>query len=211
MKTICITLPEYPDETRRLMEHLATVGVEDPIFTHGINGPVFGLETAHTYEYDNPGTDFHIGSKQVGLFMSHYQAWNICAAMTDEFHFTILEADALFVEDWQPRLESCIDRAEKVMPGWDMMYIGSCHCKKPRKQLDRDLWTVKWPLCTHAYVLRPTGVQILLRTQRDVYGHIDCALMQRSLPQMKVLTVLPRIVDQVRWNDYSDAALYNGE
>lgn len=205
MKTFCITLPERPEEKERARKHFEERGMTVQ-FIDGINAEVFGLRTEHTYDFDNPGTDYHIGAKDVGLFLSHYAAWIACSTHDDDL-FLILEADALLVENWKERLDSCLERAKKL-GNFDIMYIGSCHClDKHKSQLDDDLWNVMYPLCTHAYVVTKRGIEILLRTQRDCYASIDCALMQRSLPHMEVLTVLPRIADQVKWNDTSDHAL----
>jgi GR25 family glycosyltransferase involved in LPS biosynthesis len=207
IKTIAITLSERPEERARLEQHLNERGVSNVHYMNGINAEVFGLKTEHTYEYDNPGTDYHIGAKDVGNVMSHYMAWTVAAALPHDL-FLIVEGDVILVEDWYARIIEALNDADDVMPDWDIMYVGSCHCLgKPKTRLKGDLWDVKYPLCTHAYLLTRKAVKYLIMSQRDVYAAIDCALMQRSLPYMKVLTVLPRIADQVKWNDTSDAAL----
>lgn len=207
IKTIAITLSERPEERARLEQHLNERGVSNVHYMNGINAEVFGLKTEHTYEYDNPGTDYHIGAKDVGNVMSHYMAWTVAAALPHDL-FLIVEGDVVLVEDWYARIVEALNDADDVMPDWDIMYVGSCHCLgKPKTRLKGDLWDVKYPLCTHAYLLTRKAVKHLIISQRDVYAAIDCALMQRSLPDMKVLTVLPRIADQVKWNDTSDAAL----
>lgn len=206
-KTIAITLSERPEERARLEAHLNERGLDNVHYMNGINAEVFGLRTEHTYEFDNPGTDYHIGAKDVGNVMSHYVAWTVAAALPNEL-FLFVEGDVLLVKNWRARLYNAIIDANETVPDWDIMYVGSCHCYgKGAQQLKGEIWDVKYPLCTHAYMVTKKGIEYLIASQRKVYGAIDCALMQQSLPNMKVVTVLPRIADQVKWNDTSDYAL----
>jgi len=85
MEIVAITLPETPHRTERLKIHLEEIGLKANFIT-GIHAKTFGLLTAHTYEYDFPGEGYHIPSKHVGLFLSHYlcQIWHpICLSILD--------------------------------------------------------------------------------------------------------------------------------
>lgn len=192
MKSFCITLPETPERTQRAREHFADIGL-DVHFIQGIHAKTFGLLTSHTYDHDHPSEGYHIPSKHVGLCLSHYIAWSICAAMPDDM-FMILEDDALFEPSWKDRTEKAL---ADVPQDWDMLFIGSCNCAdKPQIHTSGDVFEVKWPQCTHATIITKKGIQTLLETQRDVFAPIDLALIHRSFERMKVYTVLPRIVNQ---------------
>ena len=193
MIPFCISIPETPQRTERAQAHFAERGVAVNFLHYGINAEKFGIQTAHTYEVDNPGTNFHIGYKPTGIWLSHYMLWNILSFLPDE-HFMVVEIDAKFPSDWKVR----VDKAMADVPkDFDMLYIGSCCCQgRPTTHIKGDVFMVQWPLCTHAYVVAKKALPMLLSTQRRVYAPIDISLAFHSHPQLKVFTVLPRIIEQ---------------
>lgn len=192
MTSLCITLPETPERTERAKAHFLERGI-DAHFITGIHALNFGLLTSKVYTFDHPTEGYHIPAKHVGLCLSHYMAWNICAALPDD-KFLILEDDALFPEDWKVRLEKVLS---DTPPDFDMLYIGSCNCEGyPKTHIKGDIFEVKYPSCTHSIVLARKALPILLETQREVYAPIDLALFFKTLPQLKVYTVLPSICSQ---------------
>lgn len=194
LRAICITLPETPERTQRAAEHFKERKVTVK-FWHGIHAEKFGLNTVHNYEVDNPGTNFKIGFKPTGIWLSHWVLWaalDMKQALDDAY--MILEIDAKFPENWAERLKKAL---ADTPPDWDMLYIGSCCCSgRPTKHIAGEVYEVKYPLCTHAYCVAPKALPVLLATQRKVYAPIDISMTFHSHPQMKVYTVLPRIVDQ---------------
>lgn len=197
VRAYCITLPETPERTEKAKEHFKVRGVKVEFF-EGIHAEKFGLNTVHTYDVDNPGTNFRIGFKPTGIWLSHYMLW---AALKMRYEadrycdtFMVLEIDAKFPADWVARLKTALD----VLPSdWDMLYIGSCCCKgQPTIPIRDPVYEVHWPVCTHAYMVRGKALATMLRTQRKVYAPIDISLTFHSHPELRVYTVLPRIVDQ---------------
>jgi GR25 family glycosyltransferase involved in LPS biosynthesis len=194
MRTFCLSLPETPERREAAKHHFLERGVEAE-FIDGIHAENFGLLTWRTYDVDHPGTGFRIPAKHVGLCLSHYVAWSICAHLPDEW-FMILEDDADFAPDWKPRLEQAVREAP---PDTDILLIGSCNCMdKPRIQIagSETLWRVQWPQCTQAMVIHRKAIPTLIQTQRKIYAPIDLALIFHSYPHLNVYTVLPRIVGQ---------------
>ena len=191
-RTFCITLPENPERHERAKKHFEERGVTVQFF-EGIHAEKFGLHTIFTYEVDHPGTNYKIGFKSVGNFLSQYMLWAALNLLPDE-HFMILEIDAEFPPDWQERLWSAL---QQTPPDFDMLFIGSCcTANAPKELISGPVWEVKYPACTHAFVVAKKALPILLRTQRKVYGAVDAMLIFHSLPLLKVYTVLPAIVGQ---------------
>jgi GR25 family glycosyltransferase involved in LPS biosynthesis len=192
MRSFCISLPETPERTQRAREHFSAIGLEVH-FIQGVHAKTFGLLTSRTYDYDDAKSGYHIPAKHVGLCLSHYIAWSICAALPDD-RFLILEDDALFEDGWRKRMDQAL---LDVPQDWDMLFIGSCNCTgKPTIHTSGEVFDVRYCQCTHAYIVTPKGIQILLETQRDIFAPIDLALIHRSFEKMRVYTVLPRIVNQ---------------
>jgi GR25 family glycosyltransferase involved in LPS biosynthesis len=114
--------------------------------------------------------------------------------MLGEGRFLILEDDALFPMDWKKRLDEALSHTPDDT---DILLIGSSNTQdKAKKQISGPVWEVKYPFCTHAYVVWSKALPVLLAKMRDCYTNIDIAMVQRAYPHLKVLTVLPRIVSQ---------------
>jgi len=196
MKTLCLSLPEQPQRTERARIHLLMQGM-DPEFVTGINGGLTGLVSTHTYDHDHPGTGYVIGPATIGIYLSHYIAWSICQARSDELTL-ILEDDVLLCDNFMARL----NQARLSVPDdWDLLFLGSC-CTEghPKTHIAGEVFDVRWPQCLHAYVLNRKAALTLLTHCRDIYAPIDCLLALNSFFGLKVYTVLPRLAEQLNTN-----------
>lgn len=192
MKAYFITCPEAPEREEKAKAHFHEVGIGVNPFT-GIHAATAGLRTIHTYEIDNPGTNYHIGPSSIGNVLSQYMLWGALSLLSDN-HYMVLESDAKFPDDWKKRFNQAMFDAPA---DFDLLYIGSCCCKgKPSTHVKGEVFEVKYPLCTHAYVVAAKCLPYLLKTMRRVWAPIDIQLSMEALPQLKVFTVLPRIVSQ---------------
>lgn len=191
-RTFCLTLPESPHRKEAARVHFEERGLRVEFFD-GIHAEKFGLRTVHPYEIDHPGTDYKMGPSSVGNCLSQIMLWGALSVLWDD-HFLVLEDDARFQPDWHKRM---IGAMNDVPQDFDMLYIGSC-CTQTKNPLrvKGDVFTVHWPMCTHAYIVARKAIPVLLATQRKIYAPIDISLSLHSLPLLKVYTVLPRIVDQ---------------
>jgi len=197
MKTLIICCPEFPERNEAAKRHLNSRGLE-PESIWGIHGETFGLLPSRPYNEDRPGCGFLNPISQVGLMLSHYMVWQVCqqvclySPLPDEF--LILEDDAKFPEDWIERLDVAM---ADIPADWDIFLIGSSNTHdKPKKQICGDVWEVKYPFCTHAYMVRRKALQTLLANCRDATLKIDISLIKNAYPLLKVYTMLPRLVEQ---------------
>ncbi len=195
MKAFCITLPETPERTAAAKAHFAERGVDGITFVDGIHAETFGLYTTHPYLIDDPKRGGHIiPQRQVGCMLSHFMLWTALSLLDEAGPFLILEDDAEFSEDWAARLNWALKNTPSDV---DLLYIGSGLTEdKPKTQVAFNVWEVMYPLCTHAYIVWKKALPVLLSTQRDIWAPVDLSLYFRSLPLLKVYTVLPRIVSQ---------------
>lgn len=192
MKHFTITLPETPDRTEKAKAHFKERGVVTEFFD-GINAEVAGLSTEHTYEIDNPGTNFRMGYKPTGIWLSHWMLWKAFTLLPDQ-HFMVTEIDVQFPVDWHIRTEHAI---KDVPADFDMLFLGSCCCKgRPQKHIKGEVWEVKWPACNHCYIIAQKALPLML-SMRKIYGPIDLQPMIDGVyAKMKVYTVLPTIMTQ---------------
>lgn len=192
MRTFCIFCPELEARGAAAHQHFESVGL-DVEFVPGIHGEAFGVLGTHPYRDDAPGAGFVVGYAQTGLFLSHYSLW-IGLSLLGEGRFLILEDDAQFPLDWKKRLEEALSH---LPDDTDILLIGSSNTQdKEKHQIGGPVWEVKYPFCTHAYIVASKALPVLLGRMRDCYTKIDIALNQRAYPHLKVLTVLPRIASQ---------------
>lgn len=193
IRPFIITLPEKPARKEKLIAHFKERGIHSYQFFDGLHAEKAGLSTVHPYEVDHPGSGFRMGFAPTGIMLSHYMLWSVLNFLHDD-HYFIMEDDAKFPEDWHARFTQAL---RDVPKDFDMLYIGSCCCKgRPQTQIKGEVWEVKYPQCTHAYILAKKAVPQLLADHRKFYAPVDIALTFHSHPNMKVYTVLPRICDQ---------------
>ncbi len=190
-RTLCVTLKGASRWEKRL-EHFKECGLVVEDF-RAFDGPRSGLYTGLTYDVDHPGTGFRIAQKIIGIAMSHIMVWTALRHMPEDY-WMILEDDAMLDADWEPRLTAAL---ADVPQDWDMLYAGSCNCfDKEKTLIAGNVYQVKWPQCTHCYLVRKKALEVLLSTNDRIYSPIDCALVRDSFPKLNVYTVLPRIVSQ---------------
>jgi hypothetical protein len=192
-RTFCLALPEYPEKIEKAKAHFQSVGLNDVTFFYSLHAEKCGLSTQHTYDVDNPGTNFRIGYKPTGIWLAHYALWAALNLLWDE-HFLVLETDAQFHSDWHSRMTQAL---QDVPRDFDALYVGSC-CASGKKavRVKGEVYDSKYPFCTHAIIWAKKALPTLLNTQRKVYAPIDLSLCFHSLPLLKCYTVLPRIVEQ---------------
>lgn len=191
-RTFCLTLPETPERTQAAFRHLSEAGLNFEFF-FGIHAERFGLKTIFPYEVDHPGSGFNMGFKPTGIWLSHFMLWTTLLYLPED-RFLILEVDAKFPEGWQDKVSKAL---ADVPHDYDILYLGSCCCLgRPQRQIKNSIWEVRWPACTHSYIVTKKALTTLLATQRKVYAPIDLSMIFHSLPMMKVYTVLPRIIEQ---------------
>ena len=191
-RTRAIVLRDTPGRTERLTEHLRDRGVPWEPY-EGIDARRWALTTTNTYEIDNPGSGFVVDPKHVGLGLSHHGLWVIQKELGLS-EMTVLEDDCVLSDDWEERYTE----ARSVLPNdWDFLMLGSAHCQyRYKEHIAGPLWSVYWPLGTHAYVLNAKAIPVLLETQRHAGMPIDLSLAMRSWPLLNVYTILPRIATQ---------------
>jgi len=194
MKKFLLSLPiERPQRTRKALEHLRDMGVDDVRIIQGLDADVSGLVTKHPYEVDNPGSGFNMGGKPVGIFLAHYMAWTVIKAMNLPMAL-IMEDDVKFQDDWKDRMRYGLEDAPK---DWDVIFFGSCDTGGHRSRfIEGNIHEVWYPQCLHCYAVRDKAIGYMIATQRKIYGPMDCTLIFHTWPALKVYTLLPRLADQ---------------
>jgi len=193
MRSRVITLRETPEREQACRKHLAEMNFPNPEFFHGVNAEKWGLTTTHTYEVDYPGAGIVIPRKHVGLHLSNWIVWQLSLQSGDDVT-SIMEDDVLLASDWQPRLASALAAAPS---DWDMLMLGHCNAmNKPATHVSGQLFDVRYPQCTHWYLVRRKALPILLETQEKVWAPIDLSMIFNSYPKLNVLTAIPRLATQ---------------
>lgn len=193
VRPFVVTVPEENHRTIFIQKHFKEMGLEGVEEFAGISANESGVVTTHTYDIDNPGTNYRIGAKPTACWLSFYMLWSALNVLPDS-HFLTLEWDAQFRPDWKYRT---IEALRHVPKDFDVLFLGSC-CTggKPMKHIQGDIWEVKYPLCGHATIIAKKALPVFLQTQRKVYAPIDISLAFHTFPKLKVYTILPRVCDQ---------------
>ncbi len=194
--TFVVTVQEVPEKTDFIQSHFKSMGLQAENF-NGISANVSGLVTEHTYEVDNPGTNYRIGLKPTATWVSFYMLWSALNLLDYEYFFT-LEWDSKLHADWRPRAERAL---RDVPKDFDMLFLGSCNtqsdgCKKTHKHVAGEVYSLQWPMCGHGTIIAKKALPVILETQRKIYAPLDISLAFHTFPKLKVYTVLPRLIDQ---------------
>ncbi len=180
--------------------HLDELGIKWERFD-GMDNQVCRLNPVETFDLDRAGE--RIGSKHIAATLTHILLWQTMKYQDDD-SFIALEFDVRFVDGWREQF----DVAMQFLPDdWDLVYLGSCCCKGRETStvetklqdgwsVSSNLYEVKYPLCGHAIMYRKKCLETLLTIHQKINMPLDIAMFHMSLPQLKVYTILPRIVEQ---------------
>ena len=172
--------------------HLDEQGIKWERFD-GMDNQITRLNAKDPFEFDRAGE--RLEAKHVAATLTHYLLWSMMKYQPDE-SFVALEFDVRMVENWKSEFEV----AMKDLPDdWDLVYLGSCCCKDRetyRVGTSPNLYDVRYPLCGHAIMYRKKCLEILLTVHQKIDMPLDIAMYTRSLPLLRVYTILPRIVEQ---------------
>lgn len=193
IRPFVVCVQELPERTSFILKHFKDVGLGDVEVFNGISARESGLVTEHTYDIDNPGTNYRIGKSPTACWVSFYMLWSALNLLPDEYFLT-LEFDAQFPMDWKPKMETALRNAP---PDWDVIMLGNCCAKgKPTTHVGGNLFEVKYPCCGHATLLAKKAIPTILKTQRKIYAPIDLSLIYHTFPMLKVYSVLPSLCSQ---------------
>lgn len=197
MKVYCITLPEYPDNTKKAKTHFEEVGLENVEFFWGFNASTAGfdgLRTSHPYEVDHPGSGYHMGPKPIGCWLSHYMLLNHIMHSPGEEFVMVLEDDAKFEEGWKEKLDQALLDAPS---NFDFLHPGHCCIEgHPKNHVKGMVWETKHSQCTHCYIVRRGCLPFVLGTIRKCWSPIDCQFVFEVFPSLNTYAIVPRIVTQ---------------
>lgn len=179
----------------RMRAHFTERGVGAKSF-YGIDGPRLTVET--TRSIDPPRDNFKMGQVPTGIWLSHRALWAALYLQPPEVgdRFLVLESDAQFPPNWRERLTAAMGHAGD----FDVLFIGSCCTDgRPRLHVGGDVYEVRYPMCTHAYIVHRRALHTMMCAVDSIGCHapIDMTMAHHTLAKLgRVLTVLPRIVDQ---------------
>jgi len=187
-----LTLRDSQEKSASIFAHLDEERVAYKKFV-GMDSKKWGLSTRNPFEFDGSPVPYFIEDRFVCMHLSHYWMWrtfDYCGY--DEA--TILEDDCRLTKGWA---DDYSEARSELPKDWDILMLGSCCTEgRPSTKVGPNLFNVKYPLCTHAYVVRKKALQTLITTQEQSGDKIDISLFRLSYPLLNVYTILPRIADQ---------------
>ena len=158
-------------------------------YWRGVDAAKWGLETIHRH----PAGGLVV-SGQVGCSLSHWCLWN---------HLLHINADEAVIleDDAVPRFETddLLRRIEAVKaeapPDWQLIYLGYGPHEKPTatgKWQGRS----KWIHHTHAYLVRRSALETMIRAVEPCDHHVDVMLIWRAQPLLQTFVVLDPLFNQ---------------
>lgn len=191
-RTFVLTVKKTWQRWEATRDHLKERGIDAEPFI-GIDREVCKLDPVLTFDVNKPGEK--LGRGPLVTYLSHYMLWCVLQWIPGD-SFWVLEDDAEFIDDWRNQYSE----AMSVLPDdWDVVFLGSCCAARMHKRhVGKNLYECR-PMCGHAMMYRKKALPTLLRVHQKIWGPLDIAMMHESLPQLRVYSILPRIVNQ-RWS-----------
>jgi len=189
-RTFVLTVNRHIARFDKTAAHLTESGlVWEPFYC--MDNQICRLTPMDTFDVDRAGE--RIAPKHICAQMSHYMLWKVMTYLPEDM-FWALEYDVVLVPDWRAKFDS----AMSVLPDdWDMVFLGSCCCEyRENKPIAKNLFEVKYPLCGHAIMYRKKALHVLLEVHQKFYAPLDIALLNDSLPKLRVYTILPAMINQ---------------
>ena len=192
MRTFLLTYPGSR-RLRATCEHLYENGYTPELFM-GFNGLDCGLVSTVNSEYS--GTK--LWPNHIGCTLTHLAFYKFLWTHEIDCPFLLLEDDVrlsanyLFCRDV---VGSSIDRVPK---DWGIINLGAAFTQdKPKQQVNGSMWSVQWPLCTHAMVVNPDIVPTLAKWSGPINEQIDVWYWQFfKAGTIKPYCILPRLAEQ---------------
>lgn len=208
MKYYALVCDELPARQDACLRHLCERGVL-PTLWKAFHGLTWGLETSKEYEQGK-----RIPPGHVALNLSSWAMWAYAKLRaTDADEPTLfLEDDAVLPDNWDVQLPAVLDELQEVIPDWDLVFLGLCDTEpavwhKVTERLgkpDSRLCRLSDPFGTHALLVRPRAIPVLLENMKEARCNLDQQLWQNVLRpgKLKWCAVLPTLIKQ-RTFDYT--------
>lgn len=206
---------ELPDRRDALLAHLAGHGIR-PRLIRGIHGKTWGLDTTLEYE---PGK--RISAGHVALNLGSWVMWATAHAESNLKTVDPLapciffEDDAVLADRWDAELARVHAELDEANHDWDLVFLGLAESEphvwnKVTERLgrpDSPICRLSDPFGTHALMVRPRALPVLLEHMREARRNLDQQLWRNVLKpgRLNWCAVLPTLVRQ-RTFDYTGGA-----
>ena len=189
----CITLDLQGKRAQRTIEEFRQCGVT-PAMVRGINAAKWGLKTSIELHH-NEGKPYFIDPGGVGCTLSHWSLWNHLF-LSKVHEAMIVEDDVKLCYGFQQEF----DKSYAELPGdWQLAFVGHCCAgDKPSTQVTPRIWDVRWPMCTHCYLVKHSALEVLLDHAAQVRTKLDAMLVEDVFEKslLKAYTFQPRQAEQ---------------
>lgn len=195
-RIFCVTLKDSIIRKNYIKEHFEKNNIKFDFF-EGIDGKKFGLATNIMFSENDPSVpNKYIQSGRIGCLLSHYMLWKTLSYLPDE-EFLIIEDDIILQNDFINKFSLY---KSQLPTDWQYVFVGYCclpNIKNITKINNNIIKSNPSPLCTHAYMIKKSAIEILLETNHQAWAAIDIQIQQKSLPLLNNYIFFPPLIDQL--------------
>jgi GR25 family glycosyltransferase involved in LPS biosynthesis len=185
-------------------EHLKAHGINVQ-WIRGMNGRHAGLQTAHSYNADDPNNPYYITSGHASLCVNHWFAWQY-ALISGCDYAIFFEDDCRVVDGFNTYLQARMADINSTDPDWDFVYLGHFEgSDNPAFQGQCYEWKEGSigrcktdPYGTHCYAVSMKALPILIDRCERIYTHIDVAIWNEVIPCVSHYACIPPLAGQKR-------------
>lgn len=189
----CITLDLKGARAKRTLEEFAAYAIT-PKIVRGLDAHKWGLKTTIEF-HRNLGEPYYLWDTVVGCSLSHWMLWNyLLTANVPEA--LIVEDDVKLRQNFLEEFNACY---AELPQDWQFAFVGRCcAADKPTKQITPRVWDIRWPLCTHAYLVKLSALEIMMDPMAEARAPFDIALTENVFAKglIKPYTFKPNLALQ---------------
>jgi GR25 family glycosyltransferase involved in LPS biosynthesis len=197
---ILINLERRADRTKRVMEHLKKRNVKN-IMVY----PAFDGKIIKNVSINPPRRNYFswntMNINVVACALSHIGALKMAKSLGYE-RVLMLEDDVVLSKDFNERMDTYENELNNL--DWEHVFVGGALRRKVQmKQVSEHVWTSSFTDCTHAYLVKGTGIDKIANEMLKFNTTLDDAVNDVILNgTLKSYTVLPLAAFQIA--DLSD-------
>jgi GR25 family glycosyltransferase involved in LPS biosynthesis len=188
-----IVLKGYPERQEHARQQFEREGVT-PTWVYAIEGAKHGVKPLYPMHYEQgPDKPYFITEGMCALILTNYMVVQMADIMGLEEWF-VFEDDIILPENFKERYEDIRSQIpDKCKAVW---FESCCTDNKDAHQYTKDLYKVKWPLCSAGIWYRRSAIPAVMNAAFPANTPWDIALEQRAANDLCAMTVLPKLCKQ---------------
>ncbi|HUD11067.1 MAG TPA: glycosyltransferase family 25 protein [Candidatus Saccharimonadia bacterium] len=189
----CVTTDPKGPRALRTIEEFRPYGI-NPIIVRGFDNKKWNLKPL-TEMHHNEGFPYFIDWRATGCYLSHWMTWNHLI-LSKVPYAMIVEDDIKLCGNFTNEFEAGY---AELPSDWGYGLVGHCCAGgKPANVITPRISDIRWPMCTHCYIVKLDALEKMIEPMAECRSPIDIAIFENVFSRgiVKCYTFTPRLAVQ---------------